>query len=204
MTLTWCALNLTSTLKCSWSLDQTDPFRRQKSSERCHCHQGPVRTFLEGFYPMLPTLQVPLTPESLVLTLLEILGCLLFQESVVLSYAPCMSGVESGYDPRVRWSWYCWKEDKLLYSSVSLKFHVLSLETLNASGYQGGNKSFFDLVLPVNHISQFMKKNRTSLNGVECLVCTSFDLFNMNDVMLKLVDRCWLSPASYSSAQQWL
>lgn len=43
---------------------------------------------------MLPTPQVSQTPESLVLTLLEILGCLPFQESVVLNYAVCMSGVE--------------------------------------------------------------------------------------------------------------
>lgn len=45
---------------------------------------------------MLPALQVPLTPEPVVLMLLEILGCLLCQESVVLNYAPCMSGVEPG------------------------------------------------------------------------------------------------------------
>lgn len=108
-------------------------------------HQGFVRTFLEGFYPMLPTPQVSLKPESLVLTLLEILGCLPFQESVVLNYAVLMPGVEPGFDARVRGS------GKLLYCSVLLKlcpFFSSFLKTLKHFQDISDNRSL-DLLLHV-------------------------------------------------------
>lgn len=64
---------------------------------------GPCQnTFLGFLSHVTNSLQVLLTYESVVLTILEILGCLPFQESVILNYAPCMSGVEPGCDPRVR------------------------------------------------------------------------------------------------------
>lgn len=40
--------------------------------------------------------------ESLMLTVVKICGCLLFQESEVLNSAPSMSGVAPGCDQRFR------------------------------------------------------------------------------------------------------
>lgn len=90
--------------------------------------------------------------ESLMLTILKICGCLLFQESEVLNSAPSMSGVAPGCDQRFRWSWSCGEEVKLLYFAVSLKLSFF-WKPYMLPGYQVGSRSFFHLLLPVNCIS---------------------------------------------------
>lgn len=161
-------LSLTTTLKCSWSLGKTRiHWRSRRLVTKMSLSPGPCQNIFWGFLSHV-TNSIGAT-ECLMLMLLEIRGCLLFQESEVLNSAPSVSGVEPGCDQIFGGSWSCGEEVKLLYLPVSLNFYVL-LETLKLPGYQGGNRSFFDLLLPVNCMSvPEEESNKFKCGGMSCV-----------------------------------